>query len=807
MSPPLVFISYSFEDEAWKDRLVKHLNVLALGGLIEVWDDRRVAAGADWRTEIEAAMGRAQVAVLLISASFLGSKLIDEQVLRLLERRRKGGLRVIPVLVEPCALESVGRLSALQCWPRDRRPLALRRKHEIEASLAALAVEIISPSTAPSPAEVETSIEPASQRNVPPRRLRLWLGISLVVASLSVLAFVHSGRARSLEPEIIEFNCPPQQKQDSKKYRRYLEDGRKALAELDIPAAKRSFKDALCNQDGPEARIGFAQTLAELGQVQKARGLAAKALSGSAGLPKEKRLLIEAQVSALRGLWAQAVAQYQELLGEKPGDVEIIIALAEAQIKAGEPDEALATVGKASAAQDPRLSLVKVKAAMKSGSSWRELLSDSLAMVERDGHPYIAAKGYILHAQMLADLQRSQEASTQLDKARKLAKGNPLLSWEAMNAEADLHLDLGDFQEALRLYQEAALVNGDMADSPLMAVCRYKLGNLYDMLGDLTRARHHLRIALYHMGDNQPIDQANAANLMGLVSEHQGDLKGARWYMSQASLIYHGIQPTANEASSFCNLAQIDWLLLNTNSSASEVKRCRELANASADRDLQAIASATEGDFSLWQGELDHALEKHQEALKLRQELRNDGTVADSRFSLATVQIERGQTSDAAIPARQALLYYQDQKAVDWVALTQVLLAQLHLAQRDLAAARRESDQAEQRATVSEYLELRVRSALAAARVADAEGKFPEALAAARRALSEAKSHKHPAFLLEAGLVLGELESEHPDPAAPHNGCDRLRKVEEDAKQVYGLVALKAHKILLAAQRTCPEPQ
>jgi len=53
MSNPTVFISYSHKDEEWKDRLVSHLGVLQQEGLLDIWEDRRIAAGDDWYDEIE----------------------------------------------------------------------------------------------------------------------------------------------------------------------------------------------------------------------------------------------------------------------------------------------------------------------------------------------------------------------------------------------------------------------------------------------------------------------------------------------------------------------------------------------------------------------------------------------------------------------------------------------------------------------------------------------------------------------------------------------------------------------------------
>src|SRR6185295_12602574 len=101
--PPLrVFLSYSRIDEAWKDRVSRQLAVLTEEGLLDVWDDRRIAAGADWEAEIRAAMDAADVAILLISADFLNSRFVREsEVPRLLQRRAREGVRVIPILVHP----------------------------------------------------------------------------------------------------------------------------------------------------------------------------------------------------------------------------------------------------------------------------------------------------------------------------------------------------------------------------------------------------------------------------------------------------------------------------------------------------------------------------------------------------------------------------------------------------------------------------------------------------------------------------------------------------------------------------------
>ncbi|MCP3963499.1 MAG: TIR domain-containing protein, partial [bacterium] len=140
--PPKVFISYSHADEAWKDLLVKQLKVLELEDVLEVWDDRRIAAGDDWLPAIEEEMARARVALFLVSADFLTSEFIRKKEVPELMERRSGGLRVIPVIVDSCPWRRVAWLAAMQCRPKDGKALALMADAVANAALAELAEEI-----------------------------------------------------------------------------------------------------------------------------------------------------------------------------------------------------------------------------------------------------------------------------------------------------------------------------------------------------------------------------------------------------------------------------------------------------------------------------------------------------------------------------------------------------------------------------------------------------------------------------------------------------------------------------------------
>lgn len=143
MSKPSVFISYSHKDEAWKERLITHLGVLAKQGHLDIWDDRRIQGGDDWFPEIEKAIDSAHVAILMISANFLNSDFIlGEEVPRLLERRHNEGLRIMPLIVKPCVWQKVDWLKSIQARPKDGKAVSSYRGHRLDGVLSTFAAEI-----------------------------------------------------------------------------------------------------------------------------------------------------------------------------------------------------------------------------------------------------------------------------------------------------------------------------------------------------------------------------------------------------------------------------------------------------------------------------------------------------------------------------------------------------------------------------------------------------------------------------------------------------------------------------------------
>lgn len=123
MSQPVIFLSYSHEDETLKDRLVRQLRVLKSAG-IDLWSDDRIPPGVEWRSEIDRALGNASVAVLLVTARFLTSEyILDTEVPKIIKRHEDNGLKIFPVIARPCAWTSVDWLEKMQVRPKGGKPV------------------------------------------------------------------------------------------------------------------------------------------------------------------------------------------------------------------------------------------------------------------------------------------------------------------------------------------------------------------------------------------------------------------------------------------------------------------------------------------------------------------------------------------------------------------------------------------------------------------------------------------------------------------------------------------------------------
>ena len=76
------------------------------GEKVRLWDDSQILPASRWRTEIEAAVAEAKVALLPVSKAFLASEFVmNGEVPKFLAAAEAAGAKMFWVCMSPCMVE------------------------------------------------------------------------------------------------------------------------------------------------------------------------------------------------------------------------------------------------------------------------------------------------------------------------------------------------------------------------------------------------------------------------------------------------------------------------------------------------------------------------------------------------------------------------------------------------------------------------------------------------------------------------------------------------------------------------------
>lgn len=118
-----LFISYCHKDEELVSKFINHISPLINNGLIEEWIDRKIFTGEDFQENIDNALENADIICLMISANFLASNACIKEKNESLNFKNTKGIRVLPIILSPCAWTEHNELSELLASPTDGKPI------------------------------------------------------------------------------------------------------------------------------------------------------------------------------------------------------------------------------------------------------------------------------------------------------------------------------------------------------------------------------------------------------------------------------------------------------------------------------------------------------------------------------------------------------------------------------------------------------------------------------------------------------------------------------------------------------------
>jgi hypothetical protein len=114
------------------ERLQLILKPILRKNTCDLWDDSRIKPGTKWRDEIEKAIQKAKVAILLISIDFLASDfIVDHELFPILERAEARDLQILWIPLGRCLYKESAIGAYQAAWAPDK-PLNSLKPPELE---------------------------------------------------------------------------------------------------------------------------------------------------------------------------------------------------------------------------------------------------------------------------------------------------------------------------------------------------------------------------------------------------------------------------------------------------------------------------------------------------------------------------------------------------------------------------------------------------------------------------------------------------------------------------------------------------
>ncbi len=136
-------VAFAPSDRRFFNRLMTHLRAIPSSHSVKFWDPTQVRPGLERNSEIEKQLVDSHVVVVLVSADLLADHESLGIARQALSRAERTGVRLIPVLVRPCNLQS-SIFQGLAPLPSDRRPISLRKDRESAlADIATIVMQTI----------------------------------------------------------------------------------------------------------------------------------------------------------------------------------------------------------------------------------------------------------------------------------------------------------------------------------------------------------------------------------------------------------------------------------------------------------------------------------------------------------------------------------------------------------------------------------------------------------------------------------------------------------------------------------------
>lgn len=452
-------------------------------------------------------------------------------------------------------------------------------------------------------------------------------------------------------------------------------DGLRALAAGDPVAARKALEQAIAVEpDFPLAYVSLVQAWMGLGDEIHARAAAQKALSNSAGLARPQQLLIDGLYREAGHEWDRAVKDYRALFTFYPDDLQYGLLLARAQVKAGKPRDALATVAllrklPVPVGNDPRVDLAEVDAADTLGDYRRAgVAAARAAATARD------RGAYLLQARALSAEGRSEnlrghyaKALEHLGEARRLfVKVGGALRGLGVVLEriGNVYGAQGRYAEAIRTFEEANNAFARVGNRYWQGVALNNIGNIYYRRNRPDEALRYYERALPMFKDtHRELTASYVLDNLAAILGYQGNMKGAIEKYREALAIRRVAGAEVQTANTLLNLG-IDYTVIGAFRKAHQaLTQAMAIYKKNGDDPDISNALAAHADIDVQENRLPAAQRGYEQALAIRKTQGMHNKIAEHQRNLAELALLTDAFGKAAKLAQSAAAEYRSEKA------------------------------------------------------------------------------------------------------------------------------------------------
>lgn len=508
---------------------------------------------------------------------------------------------------------------------------------------------------------------------------------------------------------------------------RYYAEGLNRLREYDKLGARTLLEKAIAaDPDFPLAHAQLAGVYRDLGYDGRAKQEAQTALRYASSLPRESRLLIEAQAHVQNDRFAQAAEIYQALWRFYPDNLDYATGTAFALVNAGNAKEALSMIDALKKTwADPRVDLAEADAAEATSDYKRARIAAARAAQKADarGQRLMAARARLSEGYALLRVSELPAARAAFEDCRRRYEsvGDRTGVGQALGGIGSVLLESGQLDEALAIFQAEAKIARETGSRVGEAADLHNVAMVLQRKGDAAGAKAALRRALALQRDlGNDAAMAATLSMLAQVSADGGDLSEATRLYEQA-------------------------LALNERVGAAHA--------AANNRNNLAVIRKTKGD-------LDGAERLFREALTAYRKTQDDAAVADALNNLAVIQRSRGDLAGAEKSYQEAEQVYRRMNSRSDLAMVAVNVSSVLVDRGDLAGAK---EKAEAALAIWRSTGERSLAAYALMAIADVEarrGDLQRAEAIVRDALQQRREMGEESTAAESQLALADLALE-----------------------------------------------